>query len=430
MGRPCERRCVKSEVHQRVAGCALLLAAAFFATAIPAKSAVAQADGSSSVLDTAFSYQADENTGAKFTVLHSFTGGADGGAPHAGLVSDAAGNLYGTTQAGGKYGYGTVFKIDVAGKETVLHSFKSSPDGALPAGDLLLASDGTLYGTTACGGVKTNGNTACASGHGTVFKVDKTGKYSIVYSFRGGTTDGGLPVGGLAQDKIGNLYGTTMWDGAGGVGVVFKLDEARKETILHAFGGAGDIGDPTGDVTLDAQGNLFGTGWSSVGTEGRVWKITKANKETVLYLFTGGVDGGQPMGGVVLGINGDLYGTASEGGAYNSGVLFRLNRAGDEEVLYSFGAWPDDGTFPNAAPVLDSAGNLYGTTVSGGYASSGIVYKINKTGKETVLHSFEAGNDGGQLYGRVMRDSSGNLYGATVAYGKYGQGVVFKFSPK
>ena len=132
----------------------------------------------------------------------------------------------------------------------------------------MLASDGTLYGTTACGGVKKNGNVSCASGYGTVFKVDKTGKYSIVYSFRGGITDGGLPVGGLAQDKIGNLYGATMWYGAQGVGVVFKLDKAGRETILHAFGGAGDIGDPTGDVTLDAQGNLFGTGWSPSGPEG------------------------------------------------------------------------------------------------------------------------------------------------------------------
>jgi len=405
-----------------------VLAAAFFATAIPAKLAVAQADGSS-FLDTASSYQGGENTGAKFTVLHSFTGGADGGAPYAGLVSDAASNLYGTTQVGGKYGYGTVFKIDVPGKETVLHSFKSSPDGALPAGDLLLASDGTLYGTTACGGVKTNGNVACASGHGTVFKVDNKGKYSIVYSFRGGTTDGGLPIGGLAQDKNGNLFGTTMWDGSGGVGVAFKLDKAGKETILHAFGGAGDVGDPTGDVTLDAHGNLFGTGWSPVGTGG-VWKITKANKETVLYTFTGGNDGKQPMGGVVLGKNGDLYGTASGGGVYGAGVLFQVNQAGQEKVLYSFGAWPDDGTFPNGAPVLDNAGNLYGTAEAGGYAQSGMVYKIEKIGKETVLHNFEAGNDGGQLYGRVIRDSSGNLYGVTAAYGKYGYGVVFKISPK
>jgi uncharacterized repeat protein (TIGR03803 family) len=399
-----------------VAGCALALAAVFLAAIIPTELAVAQAGA-----DAAF----------EFKVLHSFTGGKDGGQPSAGLVSDAAGNLYGTTEFGGDLscnapsGCGTVFRVDKAGHETVLHSFKLGTDGAVPAGDLLLASDGTLYGTTAYGG----GSSNCKNGCGTVFKVGKTGKEAVLYKFAG--TDGSLPNGSLAQDKDGNLYGTTMYGGGNdgtGVGVAFKLDKLGKETTLHAFGGTGDIGDPTGEVVLDAQGNLYGTAWGPGGTGG-VWKINTARKETVLYLFTGGTDGGNPMGGVVLGINGDLYGTASEGGAYNSGVLFQLNKAGVETVLYSFGAWPDDGTSPQAAPVLDNAGNLYGTTELGGYASAGIVYKIDKAGKETVPHNFEEENDGGKLYGRVIRDSSGNLYGVTAAYGKYGYGVVFKISP-
>ena len=414
MRKPDERRYVKSGMRQMVAGCALALAALFLAAVIPTKLAVAQAGA---------------NASTKFTVLHSFTGGKDGGQPSAGLVSDAAGNLYGTTEFGGDlscnapYGCGTVFKIDTAGHETVLHPFKWGNDGAVPDGDLLLASDGALYGATAYGG----GASHCKNGCGTVFKVDKTGKETVFYAFQGNAT-GSFPIGGLAQDKDGNLYGTAHWDGADTEGVAFKLDKAGHETILHAFGGTGDVGDPTGAVALDAQGNLYGTAWAPAGTGG-VWKITKAGQETVLYPFTGGNDGGKPMGGVVLGKDGNLYGTAAWGGAHNSGVLFRVNQAGAETVLYSFGAWPDDGTQPNAVPVLDSAGNLYGTTTIGGYADLGIVYKIDKTGKETVLHQFEGGNDGGNLYGRLIRDSSGNLYGVTAAYGKHGQGVVFKISP-
>jgi uncharacterized repeat protein (TIGR03803 family) len=415
MRKPGEGEYVNSGMRQMVAGCALALAAVFLAAVIPTELAVAQA-------------RANEST--KFTVLHSFTGGKDGGQPYAGLISDAAGNLYGTTQFGGDlscnapYGCGTVFKIDTAGHETVLHPFKWGNDGAVPDGDLLLASDGALYGATAYGG----GASHCDNGCGTIFKVDKTGKETVFYAFQGNAT-GSFPIGGLAQDKDGSLYGTAHWDGTSNVGVAFKLNKAGKETILHAFGGGDDVGDPTGDVVLDAQGNLYGTAWGPIPTGG-VWKITKADKETVLYHFTGGADGGQPIGGVVLGENGDLYGTASIGGANNAGVLFQLNKAGVETVLYSFGAWPDDGTSPQAAPVLDSVGNVYGTTQIGGYADAGIVYKIDKTGKETVPHNFEAGNDGGDLYGRVIRDSSGNLYGVTASYGKYGQGVVFKISPK
>ena len=241
MKKPGEREHVNSEMREMVAGRALALAAVFLAAVIPTELAVARTGA---------------NASTKFTVLHSFTGGKDGGQPSAGLVSDAAGNLYGTTEFGGDlscnapYGCGTVFKIDTEGQETVLHAFRWGADGAVPAGDLWLASDGTLYGTTAYGG----GSSNCKNGCGTVFKVGKTGKETVLYKFAG--TDGSLPNGSLAQDKDGNLYGTTMWggghDGTGG-GVAFKLDKVGKETTLHAFGeDTGDVDDPTGDVALDA----------------------------------------------------------------------------------------------------------------------------------------------------------------------------------
>lgn len=437
MRRLSECRYLKSKMRRIATGCALTLAAVFLATGVPSRLALAQAVGLVSPIEDAAANRAEANAQVKFKVLHTFTGRRDGGQPWAGLLSDPAGNLYGTTQYGGDIscngglGCGTVFKIDKTGKETVLHSFTLSPDGGIPVGDLLLASDGTLYGTTYFGGT----GDRCTFNCGTVFKIDKTGKYAVLYSFKAQKT-GGRPLGGLAQDKSGTLYGTTQYFGGPGTrctgtgcGVAFKLDKAGRETVLHAFNNIGDVGDPTGDVVLDAHGNFYGTGWSGGSTgNGGVWKIDKAGKETVLYSFTGGSDGGLPQGGLVPGNDGNLYGTSSQGGTYSSGTVFEVSEAGVETVLYSFGARPYDGLSPKAPLVLDSAGNFYGTTPGGGYNDAGTVFKLDKTDKETILYSFDGINDGGYSDGRLIRDSKGNLYGTTSAFGKYGQGVVFKIS--
>jgi uncharacterized repeat protein (TIGR03803 family) len=195
------------------------------------------------------------------TILHSFTGtGGDGALPMAGLVRDAAGNLYGTTvegrayggQCGGFGGCGTIFKIDPTGKETVLYVFTGETDGQAPGG-LLRDLAGNLYGTTAFGG---------AGAAGTVFKLDASGKKTVLYSFTGGT-DGDEPVGPLVRDKGGNFYGVTNVGGgkgcSSGCGTVFKLSKAGKETILYRFTGGVDGAYPVAGLLRDKAGNLYGT---------------------------------------------------------------------------------------------------------------------------------------------------------------------------
>ncbi|HEV2379750.1 MAG TPA: choice-of-anchor tandem repeat GloVer-containing protein [Terriglobia bacterium] len=184
------------------------------------------------------------------TVLHSFEGGADGEGPVAGLIHDAAGNLDGTTVYGGSNNAGTVFRISYpSGEESVLYSFTNGDDGGYPRAGLIEDSSGNFYGTTQEGG---------AYGLGTVFKLDATGNETTLYSFTGGT-DGSTPYAPVVQDKAGNLYGTTFQGGAYGLGVAFKLDAGGNETVLHSFRGLADGSTPEAGLILDPSGNLYGT---------------------------------------------------------------------------------------------------------------------------------------------------------------------------
>jgi uncharacterized repeat protein (TIGR03803 family) len=174
-----------------------------------------------------------------YSVLYSFTGGADGGNPWAPLIQDAAGNLYGTTQAGGSNGVGTVFKLDASGTETVVYSFTAGTDGGFPLAGLVRDEAGNLYGTTLFGGV-------FACGCGTVFRLDPTGKETVLYSFAGYPVDGADPYAEVVRDRVGNLYGATSSGGAYGDGIIFKLDMTGKQTALHTFTGGVDGDFPLG----------------------------------------------------------------------------------------------------------------------------------------------------------------------------------------
>jgi uncharacterized repeat protein (TIGR03803 family) len=240
-----------------------------------------------------------------FTLLYSFTGEADGGGGvYSDLVRDGAGNLYGTTWGGGSSKLGVVFKLDTTGKETVLYSFAGGSDGANPHAGLVRDTAGNLYGTTVYGGL--NG---CVGGCGTVFKVDTSGHETKIYEFIGGT-DGANPYSKLLRDGAGNLYGTTSGGGALGFGAVFKLDTTGNETVLHSFaGGPGDGQYPVAGVIRDVAGNLYGT-TPSGGTFdfGTVFKLDPTGALTVLYSFTGGVDGRYPYyGRLVRDKAGSLY---------------------------------------------------------------------------------------------------------------------------
>jgi uncharacterized repeat protein (TIGR03803 family) len=395
-----------------------------------------------------------------FTVLYTFTGGTDGGVSQAPLVRDAAGNLYGTTTVGGDLaceydgvmpGCGTVFRLDPTGKETVLHSFTGAPDGADLVSGLTGDSTGHFYGTTRFGG-----GTGCSgSGCGVVFKVTKAGKETVLYTFTGGD-DGDYP-DSLIRDATGNLYGTTFLGGGtgcnvSGCGTVFKMTKAGKETVLYRFTG-GDDGAYPGGLIRDAKGNLYGTaagGGDMSDCDGSgcgvVFRLSQTGKETVLYRFTGGADGAYP-GGLIRDAKGNLYGTAGGGDMSDCtgcGVVFKLAPNGKETVLHSF-TGPPDGRIPEGL-LRDSTGNLYGTTAEGGDSNCiegggcGTIFKVDPTGKETVLYTFTGSPDGELPLAVLIMDASGNLYGTTAFGGNpnspcfdgthiTGCGVIFKLAP-
>ncbi len=411
-----------------------------------------------------------------YQTLYTFTGGADGGTPFAGLIIDAAGNLYGTTYYGGSGpcdvgtypGCGTVFELaPTAGggwTESVLYSFTGQTGWRPPSG---LTSDaaGNLYGTTFWGN-SINGNGA---GWGLVFKLtpnpDGSWSESVLYGFTG-AADGGSPVGGVILDATGSLYGTTNAGGTttclehAGCGTVYKLtpnlDGTWTESVIYMFKGGGD-GEWPDHVSLvfDAAGNLYGTtadgggkgscNWQSRPFCGTIFELTPNADgtwtEQVLHRFTGGRDGANPAGTLIFDKSGNLYGTTFYGGAHGYGNVFELTPIGDgtwkEKALHQFAN--KDGANAYAGLTFDAAGNLYGTTYAGGNISScggagcGVVFELtpNAGGSWTqkLLHRFNGGTQGANPVSELIFDAVGNLYSTTSCWAATCAGAVFEITP-
>jgi len=358
-----------------------------------------------------------------FTVLHNFTGSSDGGNPYAGVLRDTSGNLYSTTANGGSSDKGVVFKLDTGGTETVLHSFTGGTDGGEPLAGLIRDTAGNFYGTTFAGG---------SSGNGVVFKLSKGGRATVLHSFAGGTADGAHPWGGLIQDDKGNFYGTTSGGGPSNWGTVFKLSKSGTETVLHSFvGGSSDGEFPYyTSLLMDTKGNLYGvTSQGGSSNRGVVFKLSKSGKFTVLHSFIGGTtDGCYPYGTPAMDTKGNLYGTTYMCGASNAGVVWKVGEKGTETVLHNFAGGSSDGAYPYAGVIMDAMGNFYGDTAYGGSSGDGTVYELNKKGKLTLLHSF-AGSDGESPIGGLIRDAKGNLYGTAYEGGSDLYGTVWKLTP-
>jgi uncharacterized repeat protein (TIGR03803 family) len=426
-------------------------------------------------------------------VLYTFQGTGDGVEPIGGVVRDAKGNLYGTTRfnfqsSGPPTGFGLVYQLTPTKsgefKEKVIYAFQGEVvDGQSPQSSVVFDAAGNLYGT-ADGGL---------FGCGIVYKLAPAQKgpwtETIIHQFNAfeGHNDGCAPVGSLIFDKAGNLYGTTSQGGGGttdtfctnGCGTVFKLvpnkDGSWTETILHALhkggGGSPDGQNPFDSVVFDNTGNLYGTtlagGPDDLGT---VFKLTPATSgkwtETLLFKFHDLVnnppDGASPMAGVVLDPSGNLYGTTlgGGGGAGGGGVVFKLTRGSDgkfkESVIHRFSLSKSgfqDGMMPAGGLIMDSAGNLFGTTFLGGghneplcqiagqqvFEGCGTIFKLTPTAngkwKERFLHAFQGDTDGGfPEPDHLTMDAAGNLYGTASAGGKLVQsqngfnsfGVVFE----
>jgi uncharacterized repeat protein (TIGR03803 family) len=288
-------------------------------------------------------YEVDKND--KFSVLYSFPSPwfSVGDGPLGPLLLDADGNLYGAAGGGGNCNgtatCGEIFKLDASGNETTLHAFSRPRYGDYPEAGLIRDAAGNLYGTTYGGG---------HGGDGVVYKLDPAGNETVLHTFTG-PPDGKIPLAGLIEDAAGNLYGTTFEGGNRGCeidensscGVVFKVDTNGNETVLYAFTGKSDGGNPSGPLVMDAVGNLYGT--AAYGTlsgggvaGGVVFKLDPSGKETVLYTFTGGTDGGGPTGVLSMDKVGNLYGATYVGGnlndcipegggpGYGCGVVFKM----------------------------------------------------------------------------------------------------------
>ena len=413
------------------------------------------------------------NASAQFaTPLYSFTG-STGNQPSASLIEDASGNFYGTAWEGGDnltlcggVGCGVVFElVNSSGTytEKVLYSFTGGTDGAQPLAGLLMDKAGNLYGTTQIGG------TTCTVGCGVVFELtppvapNTTWTETVLYSFTG-SDDGVAPAAGLIMDASGNLYGTTS---EGGVspnhyGTVFELVNSAgsyTEKIIYSFTGNSDGVAPNAGVIMDASGNLYGTTSYGGGSTncavgcGTVFELTPPTapattwSETQLYAFTGGSDGAQPQGGVVMDTSGNLYGTTAVGGdtsvcvgaqgpgSSGCGVVFKVTPSSKTETpLYAFvnNGGPGDGALPFAGLIMDTSGNLFGTTSGGGASNSGTVFElVNSSGTYTkkTFYSLTGGNDGLQPVAGVIADKSGNLFGTAKLGGADGDGTAFAIAP-
>jgi uncharacterized repeat protein (TIGR03803 family) len=385
------------------------------------------------------------------TVIRSFRPAT--GQDPANVVTDAAGNLYVATRNGGNNqkcpgGCGNVLMFSSSGQPKTLFTFTPSRNGSQGPFPTALARDaqGNLYATTQFGGQ--------SPASGAVYKLTPSGSAGILYSFAGGE-DGQSPFGGVTSDSVGNLYGTTISGGGtgcssqSGCGVIYKITPSRIETVLYRFSGGTDGGSPVAKPVLDATGSLYGT--AALGGDlscalapgtgcGTVWKLDIAGNFTVLYAFTGGADGAFPDAGVLMDSSGNLYGAAADGGdlscnvGFGCGVVFEIDSSGGFNVLYTFLGGSSDGEIPNTTLVRDSSGNLYGTTVQGGDLSCvqnefgcGVVFKLDPSGQETILHAFTGGaTDGAGPQSPLITDGKGSLYGTTEEGGAADGGVIFK----
>jgi uncharacterized repeat protein (TIGR03803 family) len=366
-----------------------------------------------------------------FKVVYNFTGANDGGAPLDGLVADTAGNLYATTSGGGASGNGTVFKFAKAGSESVLYSFAGGTDGASPQGGLIRDKAGNLYGTTNQGGTENVG---------TVFMITAAGTEEVLYSFAAGK-DAAYPEAGLTMDAQGNLYGTTSAGGAHNNGAVFKLTAPKtggkwRETLLYSFSTGTDGQIPVASLTLGAAGSLYGT--TSVGGlygYGTVFQLVRSGtswEENILYSFQNGDDGAYPYGGLIADKAGNYYGSATQGGTGGGGTIFELTPSAGTwtfNVLYSNPGWGISGSFRNL--LMDASGNLYGTTHCDGANDAGTVYKLAPASGSwtyTSLYVFSGGTDGLYVYSNPVL-LQGRIYGTTKQGGADGNGVIWQVTP-
>lgn len=373
-----------------------------------------------------------------FSVLHNFTGGADGYEPFSGVTIAPSGSLYGTTVYGGTGNAGTVFKLtphDSSWIFSPLYEFTGGSDGANPLGGVVIGPDGALYGTTYGGG----------SGYGTVFELRPPATFcrsvlchwneTVLYAFTV-APDGEYPHGeDLAFDQAGNIYGTTTDGGVYGYGTTFELTPSGggyTESIIHIFGSGTDGTNPESGLLLDTAGNLYGnTLMGGTGGAGTVYQLMPSDGgwlENVLVNFDT-IDGSTPFGNLIIDASGNLYGATNAGGQNGEGVVYKLTPMDGGftySELYTFNFIC--GLFSGV--TRDAAGNFFGACYGGGDNGNGLIFELTNCSQGCSLvdlHNF-SGRDGAQPLGTLVLDANGNLYGTTVNGGTTDNGVVWEIA--
>jgi uncharacterized repeat protein (TIGR03803 family) len=364
--------------------------------------------------------------------LYAFLNGYDGANPYGALVRGMDGNFYGTTRAGGVYGYGSVFRITPAGALTTLYPFTGFDDGLNPVGALASDASGNLYGTTSGGG---------ANGVGSVFEIASTGQFTTLASFD--TTNGSDPEAGLILASDGNYYGTTSSGGANSLGTIFQMTPAGVLTTRYAFAGGNDGANPMAPLFQSANGSFYGTTFSAGSNSvGAVYQLSTNGQFTNLAAFDS-LHGANPQAGLIQGTNGNFYGTTTAGGTNGFGTVFQMTPGGALSNLYSFGAQQDglgnplDGSTPMAPLILATDGNFYGTAAFGGPYPDivddsgdigyGTVFRISPGGVFTNVMLFHGAN-GTSPQAPVLVGIDGWLYGTTFAGGPTNAGTVFRLN--
>jgi uncharacterized repeat protein (TIGR03803 family) len=353
------------------------------------------------------------STNGAFNSVHLFNGGSDGGQPEAGLIQASDGNLYGTTDQAGNFGYGTIFRISADGSFNTLYSFTGGVDGGNSYASLVQASDGYLYGTSSQDGF---------NGLGTVFQIDDKGGFTALHSFIG--TMQVEPSGALLESG-GNLYGTTQESGTSFEGTLFQVTPTGTLTTLYSFFYGTGSG-PESGVILAGDGYFYGTTeYGGTFGYGTVFQVSTNGVFTSLYPFTY-TNGANPKAALVQASDGYLYGTAFGGGSDGYGTVFQISTNGAFSLLHSFSYLNEDGTGPEAALIQASDGFLYGTTLDGGTNGYGTVFQISTNGAFTSLHSFDYSAGASPVAGLVQA-SDGNLYGTT-QFGGVKAGTVYQIT--